>query len=1230
MNRSSGGMLALALLVAVWAGGSGTHSSPSSPHQSGKAPTWQTAVTDNANRKAGASAQASVEGPALSAGFRDESEVLELTIHDAFATKLTDQEQEKLRGLFTTDHPEAGRVGFMIALAPNPVRTHLSLIVDRTLDSLSQALQDSGYDFDRALLPWDNREHPESDNYTLRLGEEAYRRDAEKIPGILIFRRHPTAGSVTESDTGNHSAAEPVTKLLVFIVDDMPTSGVDRTQFEVALELGRRLTHWRPPQSLLILGPSFSGSLPSLNELLKAQAGGFRQVTIVSGTVAGKDSVARFERVITRQPPGQNVNFASFAENDKSLLNQLYRYACSQWRLQPREIAVISETETAFGRQVSEPVSPTDCPAFSNSPDSVRTPVTLHFPRGIYHIRTAYARQFPSGKTADDLAQQARSILRPNLEEPRASADTIPDFSSQSPVSQEAVLMGVVDELHRRQSHLVVLLASDSLDTLFLVRYLRKNYAYGQLVILSPDLLLRHEADEPAMRGILTLSPYSLRTGEDADMLHPPAFKLEKNKFEEMVFADDTEIGIYNAASTLAACLTNPELDWCHRPIGESGAHKLPSFVHLNDFGPSQLENVKLGTEPLACCRADIHLDTLGREGFWPVAALPADRDSWLPLQDSPDNPGSPTKDWDAFLPVAWKAVTATFLGCFAMIMLCLERASLLGSFEPELLLAPAGLYLPGSHGLKRRYLITFLCTIWTGLLAVALWPAFLPAFRGHRVVLGIIVVAVVLYAWLICILCRRYKRFMWPAHLLILLIVIVVYTISGLPGFRSFALQYVNISAGISPLLPLLLAGLSLVWWAWYNIAGSVFTDLRRPLLPRRYPDKRGPRPLLHPMLSPISAEEQGRLERVMGPAFPDARIWIPIAAVVFVVVLLIFPARPLRSMEHFTYDYLLIALLLFSFVLLLESALRGIMTWSDVRRLLRSIDSQPFSKMISRADGFSWTSIWKIGAGTVDSAHRLLMAEMDTLRTIQTKISRALYVPELFPALAVERVWTIYLALLERRRLGEPALPTPIVQDSTGAPLEISEDALLLDFRALQMKLADAAAVLLNLLQARYEQSPSHNCEPDKESLKKLRATPLHTFEELSEHYVSLFYINYIITLLLRIRTLAMAAVGIFVFDVLAVSSYPFEPRAILRAFMFTVFAALTICFGTVYAQMHRDRTLSRITDTKPEELGLDFWVRMLGVTGLPILTLVATEFPSVGGFLFSWIEPAMKALR
>jgi hypothetical protein len=67
-----------------------------------------------------------------------------------------------------------------------------------------------------------------------------------------------------------------------------------------------------------------------------------------------------------------------------------------------------------------------------------------------------------------------------------------------------------------------------------------------------------------------------------------------------------------------------------------------------------------------------------------------------------------------------------------------------------------------------------------------------------------------------------------------------------------------------------------------------------------------------------------------------------------------------------------------------------------------------------------------------------------------------------------------------------------------------------------------------------------------------------------------------------------------------------------------------------GFVLAQMHRDATLSRITDTKPGELGLDFWFRLVSFLALPLLSLLAAQFPEISNFLFSWMQPAMQAFR
>ena len=272
-------------------------------------------------------------------------------------------------------------------------------------------------------------------------------------------------------------------------------------------------------------------------------------------------------------------------------------------------------------------------------------------------------------------------------------------------------------------------------------------------------------------------------------------------------------------------------------------------------------------------------------------------------------------------------------------------------------------------------------------------------------------------YAWFVCILVRRYRRPMWPAHIVFLGTLLAACWISQFEGFRVFFIKYVNIGSGISPLLPLVLVVLSLAWWAWYNIAGSVLTDLRRPLLPRSETVGPQEKPILPPMLAPIGAEEQERLEYVMGPASVDRRIWIPIGGVMFVALLLIFPSRPLRGIEHYGYDYLMISLLVISFVLLLESITRGMIVWTDAKRLLHSIESQPFSMMISRKDGFTWTLIWKIGTGLIDSAHRLILPEMEALKVVQEKAPACLRAHPLFPAKEIEQVWDLYLDLLAER---------------------------------------------------------------------------------------------------------------------------------------------------------------------------------------------------------------------
>jgi hypothetical protein len=102
------------------------------------------------------------------------------------------------------------------------------------------------------------------------------------------------------------------------------------------------------------------------------------------------------------------------------------------------------------------------------------------------------------------------------------------------------------------------------------------------------------------------------------------------------------------------------------------------------------------------------------------------------------------------------------------------------------------------------------------------------------------------------------------------------------------------------------------------------------------------------------------------------------------------------------------------------------------------------------------------------------------------------------------------------------------------------------------------------------------------------------------------------------------------LFVGATLAVSSYPFDPLSVLGAIFLAVFLTVGGLTVLVYSQMSRDTTLSHITNTQPGQLGLDFWLRLVGFGIGPLIGLLTTLFPSITDFVFSWLQPNVQALK
>jgi hypothetical protein len=131
-------------------------------------------------------------------------------------------------------------------------------------------------------------------------------------------------------------------------------------------------------------------------------------------------------------------------------------------------------------------------------------------------------------------------------------------------------------------------------------------------------------------------------------------------------------------------------------------------------------------------------------------------------------------------------------------------------------------------------------------------------------------------------------------------------------------------------------------------------------------------------------------------------------------------------------------------------------------------------------------------------------------------------------------------------------------------------------------------------------------------------------------AERFVCLVYLNFILSVMLRLRMLVFTIGGMFVLIVLSLHSYPFEPQFAIHSLMIALLIIILGFVAFVYAQMHRDATLSRITDTKPGELGIDFWLRLAGFAALPLLSLLAAQFPEISSSLFSWLQPAVNAMK
>lgn len=1128
-------------------------------------------------------------------------------------------------------------VHFAIATVSDPVGTHLPLMFDRIVETIQQAAQDDNYSYDSSWFPWD----PTGKDYPL-LGDQKAAEELQDIqqayPGVMIFRR-----ALHKSDKPYDGG------LVIFLVGEQPTGGISDDQFANALAWINQLGGLPDDRELRILGPTFSGSLPSLqhdlDRYLKSSKG-HSKIFVSSGTVSSDTGPTWFEDWLKTQR--KDSYFRTAMESDSVMVRRFCQYLGSQG-YDVNHVAFLSEDETAFGRAPKK-----DPDKVAVKPDDQWSPCNgatdLYYPRDIATLRSAYQQQsiLNAAKSSSNNTTPSMT-LRGDLSEPSTSNhDTVRSYGGQlTPLAQEAILLDIANRLSEREIQFIILRSTSSLDQIFLSEFLRRSYPGGRVVIDGADLLFNRGAEGRSLRGVMMLSPYPLLTVEQDWTSSLVATKTGGYRS----FGEDTAEAVYIAAREL---FLDPQLS---------------SDIPIHDYAPPNWALDPDPTRGAENLRPATWVSVIGRHQFWPLAVLNSytmtdakfnadtnrllssklltsqQREEPFPMSQGEPNPlRVPTVMWTFmiacfilsllhfyfcgngsimgsprarayFAPIDRRqhpVLIALTSGLLAMLAIAVAAGS--GLFSGHLPLSPfldprGGGFLAASVvliaaiallGCGWNYGLLPLCASGSPLKNTTCW---------RNAVSGMLVLGLATFLFVQLFLIRK----LTPAN--------------GIPAYwRS-----VHLSSGVSGLLPqvLLIAGAYL--WFWCTLRGLAHFGEDRPVLPgvNDLPKLEDGTSRM-PMFSNEKAGVPIEIEAL--PMTGDYLVrLVGILGIMIGACAMALRGFWVRTLGERAFGFVIFFWICLYLTVMFADGIQTWRAWNELRQLLVYLDRLPLRRTLRALKGLAWGSIWKMSGNVLEERYRVISLQVESLRHLKNAITS--WQPDNAPE-ADDRLRLILKVSACQDKLREFAKWFVTLQKNK--PM-----ADLKQLHEFQEELAATAGIVMKSILLPAWEKEEESLIFDRSGLVekrgeesgaevKIPTEKLASHVRAAEEFFILPYLAFIQNILGRIRTIALGSLWLFVGTTLAVSSYPFDPLNVLGGIFLAVFMIIGGLTVLVYSQMSRDATLSHITNTRPGQLGLDFWLRLLGFGIGPLIGLLTTLFPSITDFAFSWLQPGVEALK
>jgi hypothetical protein len=1073
------------------------------------------------------------------------------------------------------------RLEFMIALVADPIDSRLASDFDLAMIALQRGLAEADYRLDRKWLPWSEPDAAEQRGY-------------REAAGMMLFR-------------GGRAAPAVRPLLAVLVVGETPKAGIHKAAFKRAVELILALhppTAGHAPSSpeIPVLGPTFSGSIDSLRLAIAGTPAAVR-FRVVSGSAAAPG----VERRLAAGGLAGRVHFSRTVVAEDLLATTAFEFLRERMGWNFDRAALLIEYDTLYGRGL-----------MSRRIPLARNVVQLRFPSGLFALRNAWE---DAGFTppAKDVAANpkalptARTALDVSLKDQGTPVDVVPELSPLTARIGDLTGANLLRQISREKISYVGILATDVKDELFLAEQIRRWAPNVIVFVFDSNLLFVHPQYNTTMFGALSISSFPLAP-EGSREAPPPRDQYRRQ------FASALQEGTFLAVGSLLGRSIPPPTVW----IAACGNYALSPLAKLPVKPPPEPPPWNPPGEPLGPRGShDFRADAATAIAVPAEAVAPTDR---LGLQllvltavliaasyklrqaaffrrasrtaaTPRPHPGSPPRVAPTDrLGLQLLVLTAVLIAASYKLRQAafFRRASRTAAtprphpgspprrvFSWHVASPGVGAHVSTAAQRRTRHLlcggIALLSLAATGLLllhyrsdpvSLADLPAGLLAGRFDAAIsyAGLIMFAIlVAWCYLAWVFVQTTRLYTGATRWAIGFFGLLLPPLLAVGTFQLWTLDADGLFYCRASAFSSGLSPLVSLGWLLAALFLWLFVEVKRQLVRERH---RTPWPLAG------GKADAWRVNRLLDRTLLPNR-WCLAALVVILPSTLVISSRLQPIGERVAYGKIFLALWALASLLGLVSFFRFLGTWLLLRSMLRRV---------AQGDGY------------LES----LKHEGRIVGWNPMKFSW--YTPS-FAALeqSVER-----LQRLIDRRLAPP---------SAGRP---GPDQLLDKIRK-------------SCNQGRFCQE----VEIQKEMNALLKEADTALAAERGRRGVERYYAARLITYLRHVftqmRYATIGALSTGMAAIVAVATYAFEPKKLLLLIIWAILTGASITMIVVFVQMERDTALSAIGGTTPGKVAEygPFLSKVLTYVVLPALTLIASQFPSIGRLIGSFLDPLARVL-